>query len=304
MTKATARPRHIISVREINCSLIEAVFGRADMLHNARNDTLKGKSLCCVAAQPSTRTLMSFKAAISQLGGAHDTLPDPQHSSEFKGESFRDTVRVLAMYHDVLVVRHHDTQFPREAAQHSSVPVINAGNGPDEHPTQFLLDAYAIRKKSGRLENHTIVVCGDLQNGRAPRSLLLGFATHYPLNEFILVPGEGMDLKDDVEHYLRSKNITFRIEERLEEAIEDATVVYMTRWQKEYSDKHAWNYPTLTPKIAALAKKQALFMHPLPANRDRELPYEIDELPQAIYFKEQLWAGLTIRKALLQELLL
>ena len=298
---------HITDVRTIEPGFIRNVFSRARGLEGRRDESLKGHSLCCIAGQPSTRTLMSFKSAMIQLGGSHDTLPDPEKSSEFKGESFQDTIEVLSTYHDVIVIRHGNVNFPHEATAAASVPIINAGNGPDQHPTQFLLDAYAIEQKSGPLEGHTIALCGDLANGRAPRSLLLGIAAHFPNNEVIGVPGEGLGMREDAVDFAKGRGLKYREFKKLNDIIRDATVIYMTRWQKEYRGKGLAfldEFPSLTPELASKARSRALFMHPLPRNADRELPYAIDQFPQAIYKKEQLRAGLTVRKALLQELLL
>ncbi len=304
--KAAAKQQHVIDVRDLDKKFIDAVFSRAETLGHMRNDSLKGKSLCWVAESASTRTGMSFKAAITQLGGAHDSLPDPEHSSESKGESFEDTIRVVGTYHDVIVIRSKDAAFPSNAAKLSSVPVINAGNGPDQHPTQALLDAFTVKQKLGTLEGLKIALVGDLSRGRAPRSLALLFAKHYPNNEFVGVGPEELWMDTDVVEYLKEQKVRYSEVKRLTDVIGEVDVVYMTRLQKEHPRKGLFGveYPQLTLELAKKLDRHALIMHPLPANRERELPYSIDGLPQAIYLKDQLRAGLAVRKAILQELLL
>jgi aspartate carbamoyltransferase catalytic subunit len=298
--------RHVTDVRKLTPEFVSTVLARASALkYNVRNKSLEHKSICCIAKQASTRTIMSFRAAITQLGGTHDTLPDPEHSSQHKGESFADTIEVLGCYHDIIIIRASDINFPEEAVACSPVPIINAGNGPDQHPTQYLLDRFTIEQKLGTFEGLTIALVGDLANGRAPRSLALGIATHSPKNEVIGVPAEGLEMSDDVKQEMSRRKVNYREVKRLKDVISHANVIYMTRWQKEYSKKHLWgDYPSLTPELAIKADKRAIFMHPLPADRDRELPCEVDQFPQAIYKPFQVRCGLTVRKALLQELLL
>src|SRR5581483_7383050 len=182
---AKATP-HIIDIRAVDKALIERVFARAENIrHRHTDDSLKGRSMCWISPpkSASTRTRMSFAAAMEDLGGRCRDLPE-NSSMSGKEESFRDTVRVVGSYHDVIVIRSTLEQ-PYEAAQYSPVPVINGGNGPDQHPSQALLDGFTIKEKIG-LENLTVAFVGDLFSGRAARTLALFFAAHYPKkNKFI-----------------------------------------------------------------------------------------------------------------------
>lgn len=305
--KVRTKPPHIINIAKVEKRFIGRVFDRArNMGHRETNDSLKGKSMCWISPpqSASTRTQLSFAAAIEDLGGCCRGLPE-NSSMKGKAESLRDTVRVVGTYHDVIVMR-STQEDPHEAAKWSPVSVINAGNGPDEHPTQAMMDAFTIIEHFEDLRALKIAIVGDLECSRSVRSFALLVAAHYPDNELTGVSPPELRMKEDVRGALQQAGVTYHETSQLGDVIDWADVVIMTRLQREHQRKGLWavDYPCLTPELGKRISRHGLIMAPLPADRQRELPYEIDDLPQAVYLKQQLRAGPRVRKALLQELLL
>lgn len=299
---------HIVDIRTLDKKFIKRVFDRAkNMGHRHTDDSLKGKSMLWIAPPQaaSTRTHLSFAAAIEDLGGHCRELPE-NSSMKGKKESFRDTVQVVGSYHDVIVIR-SNKEDPYTAIQWSPVSVINAGNGPDQHPTQAMMTLFTLLQKFGSIEGLNIVLAGDLRWARAARSDELAIATFYPHNTIDRVSPPGLEMGEDVTSYSKERGVVTHNVKHLGDVIRKADVVMMYRNQSEHQTKGLpvtkTDYPVLTVDLARMAGNNALFMHPLPANRDTELPYEIDDFPQSVYLKEQLWSGPRIRKAILQELL-
>lgn len=306
------RLTHLISTQQFleNPEVVARMFRRADAFLRARtkgnfDDSLAGKLLATVFYEPSTRTRFSFEAAMLKLGGeVVSTEGAEQFSSTVKGESLEDTIRIIAGYADVLVLRHPEVGAAKRAAAVCPVPLINAGDGSGEHPTQALLDLYTIQKEQGTLKGFTIALVGDLLYGRTIHSLihLLSLCNNIRIN--LCSPRE-LRLPAEHEHFLKERNISFRKAASLEEILPEADIVYMTRIQKE-----RFSIPSLYEKVKdsfllkqshlALMKKRAIIMHPLP--RLNEIDLAIDADPRAAYFRQARY-GLYVRMALLEALL-
>jgi aspartate carbamoyltransferase catalytic subunit len=306
--------RHIVSARQFSREDLDIVMERAaamEMLANTKGSSkaLDGKVMSTLFYEPSTRTRMSFEFAMSKLGGrVCATENAKEFSSAAKGETIEDTIRVLA-YADVIVIRHYEQGAAARASMVSSVPIINAGDGPGEHPTQALLDLYTIKKEFGTVENKTIAMVGDLLNGRTVRSLSQ-LLTHFPGVRIIFISPKRLRICDDIKQLLNDKGVAFEESERLEDGLK-ADVLYMTRIQKERfkhpdgtADEEEYNkykgvYVLGLDKIRQMPD-HAIIMHPLP--RVDEIPVEADNDHRARYF-EQAKNGLYVRMALLDLLM-
>lgn len=309
--KQPQAPCHILAASQFDLKAIELVFKRAQQIEHSSTTsllhTLQGKTLACVFYEPSTRTSASFIAAMSKLGG--NVIPitqGVQYSSISKGESLEDTILTLGQYADAIVLRHPEVGASALAAKVSPVPIINAGDGIGEHPTQALLDLYTIQREFGRTSNLKVAFVGDLANGRTIHSLATLLAL-YPENEFSLISPFLLKLDVQSTPYLQIKDKVVReIHVRsnileAEEAILDADVIYMTRVQKERFG-FLENYSKvkdsclLTEDLVKRLKPSARILHPLP--RVNEIPKAIDSDPRAAYFRE-VKMGLYVRMALL-----
>ena len=296
--------KHLLGCRQLEDSEIVQIFAIAD--HYERGNTFNlNKTLISFFGEPSTRTRFSFEAAANRMGMQTLTAADASVSSSLKkGESWKDTFRTLSQYGDIIVCRHGDVNWVNAAKLYSRIPVINAGNGHDEHPTQALLDAYTIRKELSRLDNLKILVCGDLAFGRTVNSLLYLMKRYnpevyaYPASGTFSWAGRDTRFKFELqanEHHPKVKEVT------LAETIEllpYIDVLYMTRIQTERQDKVVVDdYFKLQGWIERLNKK-AIVLHPLP--RGDEIPPWFDEDPRAAYHERQVKNGLFIRMALLK----
>ncbi len=263
--------------------------------------------------EPSTRTRFSFEAAAQALGATCISTENArQFSSAYKGETLADTVRIASGYVDAIVLRYHQTGGAQEAALHATVPVINAGDGTGQHPTQALLDLYTILKHVGQLEGKEIVLVGDLGNGRTVHSLAYLLAKHYPNNRVVLLSPDvpQVMMPRNILGYFESKGVVWWKESEWSEVLlASADIVYMTRVQQErFKDNPVLhmevveqaNRLNLTPELVGRMKSSAIIMHPLP--RLGEIPPQIDQDPRAKYF-EQAQNGLWVRMALLLWLL-
>jgi len=248
--------------------------------------------------EPSTRTVSSFHTAVLLLGG--NILPvHSSTSSHQKGETLEDTIRTVMQFVDLIVMRHPEVGSAQRAASVSSVPIINGGDGPNEHPTQSLLDMFCIQSEIGRLDGLTVAMIGDLKFGRTVHSLSTIMSNFDVKLE--LVSPEALHMPDKVLNVLKSKGVKYHITSDLESAIAKADVLYVTRVQKErFDDIEDYNAVkdlyTFTPATMAKAKKTAILMHPLP--RVNEISVEVDADPRAIYFK-QVGYGKFLRAALI-----
>ena len=292
-----------LSTEEIN-SLIDTAN---DIIENPGkySERCRGKKLATLFFEPSTRTRLSFEAAMYELGGNVLGFSEAQSSSASKGESVADTVRVVESYADILAMRHPKEGAPTVAALNASIPVINAGDGGHNHPTQTLTDLITIKRELGRLDNLTIGMCGDLKFGRTVHSLI-GAAARYENIRFVFIAPRELRLPDYIINDVLEKNgIEYRETESLEKAMPELDVLYMTRVQRERFFNEAdyirlKDTYVLTPEKLASAKKDMRILHPLP--RVNEISVSVDSDPRACYFR-QAANGKYIRMALILKLL-
>ena len=265
----------------------------------------EGKKLATCFYEPSTRTRLSFEAAMLNLGGSVLGFASADSSSASKGESVSDTIRVISCYADICAMRHPKEGAPLVASQKSRIPVINAGDGGHQHPTQTLADLLTIRSLKGRLDNMTIGLCGDLKFGRTVHSLISALI-RYPGIKFVLISPEELRIPSYIrEDVLRANNIPFTEVERLEDAIPQLDVLYMTRVQKErFFNEEDYvrlkDFYILTKAKMELAPEDMIVLHPLP--RVNEISVEVDDDPRAVYFKQAQYA-VYVRMALILTLL-
>ena len=297
--------KNILSVKQFSRNDLEYVFSVAHEMRTMVErvgtfDLLKGKILANLFYEPSTRTSSSFMAAMERLGGAVIPISEVKYSSVAKGESLPDTVRTLGCYADVIVLRHPEVGSAALAARHAGKPVINAGDGAGEHPTQALLDTFTIREELGSLDNLTVTMLGDLKYGRTVHSLarLLtqfdGIKLNYVSPDILRMPSEVMD-------EVAAKGLPQSEHKILEKVLPKTDVLYVTRVQKErFEDPEAYekvkNAFVVNPKVMKLAKKDMIVLHPLP--RVTEISMDFDDDPRAAYFR-QMEFGLYVRMALL-----
>ena len=268
-------------------------------------DSCKYKKLATLFYEPSTRTRLSFEAAMLELGGSVLGFSSANSSSAAKGESMADTAKIISCYADIMAIRHPNDGAPFVASRNASVPVINAGDGGHQHPTQTLTDLLTIRSLKGRLDNLTIGLCGDLKFGRTVHSLIEALV-RYPNVKFVLISPEELRIPSYIrEDVLKKNNIEFVEEERLEDAIPDLDILYMTRVQKErFFNEEDYvrmkDFYILDKQKLSLAKDDMYILHPLP--RVNEIAVEVDNDPRAAYFKQAQY-GVYVRMALILTLL-
>ena len=300
--------RHLIGIEDLSVSEIEALIATAeDIIANPKkySEIAKGKKLATLFYEPSTRTRLSFEAAMMELGGGVLGFSEAQSSSAAKGESVADTAKVISCFADIMVMRHFKEGAPMVASLNASVPVINAGDGGHNHPTQTLTDLLTIKMEKGRFNNLTVGLCGDLKFGRTVHSLITALSRYTGIN-FVLISPEELKipeyLKDEV---LDAKGIEYKEVTDLEAVIGELDILYMTRVQKErFFNEQDYirlkDIYILTPDKLRLAKSDLCIMHPLP--RVNEISVAIDKDPRACYFKQVLY-GKYIRMALIKMLL-
>lgn len=264
-----------------------------------------GKKLATLFYEPSTRTRLSFEAAMLNLGGSVLGFSSANSSSASKGESVSDTIRVISCYADICAMRHPKEGAPMVASAVSSIPVINAGDGGHQHPSQTLTDLLTIRSLKGRLDHFTIGLCGDLKFGRTVHSLVRALARYEGVN-FIFISPEELKMPSYIkEEVLEANNIPYREVERLEDVMPDLDVLYMTRVQRErFFNEEDYvrlkDFYILNNQKMELAKDDMIVMHPLP--RVNEIAVEVDKDPRAAYFR-QVQYGVYVRMALILTLL-
>ena len=263
-----------------------------------------GRILATCFYEPSTRTRLSFESAMTRLGGRVIGFSDANSSSAAKGESVSDTIRVISCYADICAMRHPKEGAPMVAASKSLIPVINAGDGGHQHPTQTLTDLLTIRSLHGKLNGFTIGLCGDLKFGRTVHSLINALV-RYDNIKFVFVSPTELRLPDYVTDMLREKGIPYEEVIRLEDVIGDLDILYMTRVQKErFFNEEDYirlkDFYILTPEKLSLASENMLILHPLP--RVNEISVELDDDPRAAYFKQARY-GVYVRMALILTLL-
>lgn len=303
--------RHIISTRQfLDKRLVNDIFKIADGFERAERKgktpkSLRGKILACVFYEPSTRTRFSFESAMLKLGGGVIATENAAHfSSAIKGETLEDSIRIIGGYSDIIVLRHPASGAAARAAAVSPVPVINAGDGAGEHPTQALLDLYTIRKELKRMDGFAILLAGDLRYGRTIHSLIYLLSLSKNIKVFLASPKE-LRLPAQYKTFLKEHDIPFSETDRLESILPYSDVLYMTRIQKErFSSvrlyKKIKDSFVLDAPLLKRLPKHAIIMHPLP--RVNEIARAVDADPRAAYFR-QAKNGLYIRMALLVMLL-
>lgn len=304
--------KHIIKAAQFERSWLEEEFfpevrEMEGVVERGGANILYGKHMVTFFYEPSTRTRCSFEIAMSMLGGkvVFSTENARRFSSVAKGETIEDTIRVLCRYRpDVIVLRTDEEGMAQRAAQVSSVPIINAGDGPGEHPTQALLDLYTIQKEIGRISGISIAMVGDLARGRTVRSLSFLLAK-FPEVKIYFVSPENLRMRDDVKRHLAENGVWFKEEQDLREVAPKVDVIYQTRTQRERGSllerMQALKGSYIVDKeILSLMRKNAIIMHPLP--RNEEISPEVDDDPRAAYFR-QAENGLYVRMALLKMLL-
>ncbi|HEV7467199.1 MAG TPA: aspartate carbamoyltransferase [Candidatus Dormibacteraeota bacterium] len=304
----TARPRlldHVVSAHQFDRDLLEHVVERAGALDEVRDHRLEGRIMATLFYEPSTRTRLSFESAMVRMGGSViGTEAAREFSSAIKGETLEDTVRMVEAYADVIVLRHDEAGAAARAAAVASVPIVNAGDGPGEHPTQALLDLVTIHRELGRVDGLHVVLCGDLRHGRTARSLAL-LLTLYQGVRISLVAPQVVQMEADILALLRSRGVPYTVTDSLLEAVPDADVVYQTRIQKErFADPaefgRARGDTRIDARLMERLPERAIVMHPLP--RVDEIHPEVDADPRAAYFR-QARNGVAVRMALLEMLL-
>ena len=268
-------------------------------------EACKGKKIATLFYDPSTRTRLSFEAAMLNLGGSVLGFSSASSSSAAKGESVADTIRIISCYADICAMRHPKEGAPLVASEYSGIPVINAGDGGHQHPTQTLTDLMTIRSLKGRLDNLTIGLCGDLKFGRTVHSLINALVRYQGI-KFILISPNELKVPEYIrEEVLQANNIEYKEVSKLEEAMPDLDILYMTRVQRErFFNEEDYirlkdSYILDTGKMN-LAKQDMLVLHPLP--RVNEISVEVDSDPRAAYFK-QVQYGVYVRMALILTLL-
>jgi aspartate carbamoyltransferase catalytic subunit len=308
MTVETAPKRalgNVISSEQFDRPMLDQIFQRASALADLRDDRLTHRIMATLFYEPSTRTRLSFESAMLRLGGAVlGTEAARTFSSAIKGETLEDTIRMVSTYADVIVLRHDQEGAAARAAAVASVPVVNAGDGPGEHPTQALLDLYTIERELGRVEGVQIAFCGDLRFGRTARSLALLMAL-YPGVGMTFVAPEIVQVRRDILDRLEARGITCRLADQLTDVLDGIDVVYQTRVQKErFTDPAEYELARSAIRIDNALMEDlpstAIVMHPLP--RIDEIAPEVDADPRAAYFR-QAANGVAIRMALLEMLL-
>ena len=304
----TSRMRHVIESQQFSRSLLEELFARSEEMKREPHrfvGRLAGQVMAALFYEPSTRTRLSFEAAMLRLGGTTmGTDNAREFSSASKGETLEDTIRIVSGYADVIVLRHNEEGAARRAVTVSTVPIVNAGDGPGQHPTQALLDLYTIRDELSRIDGVRVAMVGDLANGRTVRSLTYLLSKFKEIKLWFVAPPQ-VAMRDDLKAHLDEHQVPWVETQDLDAVLPEVDVVYMTRIQKErFADPEAYNAVKgvyrMDREAAALMRKYAILMHPLP--RVDEIAPEVDDDPRAAYFR-QARNGLHVRMALLDRLL-
>ncbi len=299
--------RHLISPLDFTTEELDRLF---DLAADIERDPQKyahvceGKILATCFYEPSTRTRLSFESAMTRLGGKVIGFSDANSSSAAKGESVSDTIRVISCYADICAIRHPKEGAATVASSKALIPVVNAGDGGHQHPTQTLTDLLTIRSLKGRLGNFTIGLCGDLKFGRTVHSLIHALVRYENVN-FIFISPEELRIPDYITDMLKEKGIPYQEVIRLEDVLPELDLLYMTRVQKErFFNEEDYvrlkDFYILTPEKMELASDDMLVLHPLP--RVNEIDVAVDDDPRAAYFKQAQY-GVYVRMALIMTLL-
>ena len=300
--------RHLMSPLDFSVEELDQLISLAQDIEKYPDKyahACEGKKLATLFYEPSTRTRLSHEAAMLNLGGSVMGFSSADSSSAAKGESVADTIRMISCYADICAMRHPKEGAPMVACQYSSIPVINAGDGGHQHPTQTLTDLLTIKNLKGRLDNMTIGLCGDLKFGRTVHSLIHALVRYEGIR-FILISPEELRLPDYIRHdVLDKQNIPYQEVVRLEDALPNLDILYMTRVQKErFFNEEDYvrmkDFYVLDKKKMQLAPEDMYVLHPLP--RVNEISVEVDNDPRAAYFRQAQY-GVYVRMALILTLL-
>ena len=299
--------RHLMSPLDFTVEELDQLFDlAADIEHDPAKyaHACDGKVLATCFYEPSTRTRLSFESAMIHLGGQVLGFSDASNSSAAKGESVADTIRTISCYADICAMRHPKEGAPMVAAEKSGIPVINAGDGGHQHPTQTLTDLLTIRSLKKHLDNLTIGLCGDLKFGRTVHSLIEALV-RYPNVRFVFISPEELKVPDYITEMLKEKNIPYEEVIRLENVLPELDLLYMTRVQRErFFNEEDYvrlkDFYILDAAKLELASKDMLVLHPLP--RVNEISVDVDDDPRAVYFKQAQY-GVYVRMALILTLL-
>lgn len=299
--------RNLINADDFNVEEINEILNLAEEIIKSPSDfsnLCNGKILGTLFFEPSTRTRLSFESAIHRLGGDCIGFSESASSSTSKGESLADTIRTVSNYTDIIAMRNPKEGSAVLASSYAEVPLINAGDGGHQHPTQTLTDLLTIWMTKKRLNNMTIGLCGDLKFGRTVHSLIKAMS-RYENNKFVLISPEELQVPEYIKIFLKSKNIEFKEVEKMEDVIGELDILYMTRVQRERFFNEA-DYVRLKDSYILdndkmkLASENLAVLHPLP--RVNEIATEVDSDPRAVYFK-QVRYGVIVRMALILKLL-
>ncbi len=299
--------KHLIDIMQLSTAEIDELIATAqDIIANPAKyaESCKGKKLATLFFEPSTRTRLSFEAAMYELGGNVIGFSEAQSSSAAKGESVSDTCRTVSCYADIIAMRHPKEGAPYVASLKSTVPIVNAGDGGHNHPTQTLADLLTIRLEKGRFDTLTVGLCGDLKFGRTVHSLINAMS-RYEKVKFVLISPEELKIPEYLKDFLAANNIEFTESATLEAVMPELDILYMTRVQKERFFNEA-DYIRLKDTYILSAdklenaKEDLCIMHPLP--RVNEISTQVDDDPRACYFKQVLY-GKYMRMALILKLL-
>jgi len=304
----TSRLRHVIESQQFSRPILEDLFARAEEIKREPHHfigRLAGQVMAALFYEPSTRTRLSFEAAMLRLGGeTMGTDNAREFSSAAKGETLEDTIQIVGGYADVIVLRHNEEGAARRAAAVASVPIINAGDGPGQHPTQALLDLYTVRNELGRIDGVRVAMVGDLANGRTVRSLTYLLSKFKDIKVWFVAPPQ-VAMREDLKAHLDEHHVPWIETEDLNAVLPEVDVVYMTRIQKErFTDPEVYDAVKgvyhIDKDAMAMMRKYAILMHPLP--RVDEISPDVDADPRSAYFR-QARNGLHVRMALLDRLL-
>lgn len=296
--------RSLVSINDYNRDDYLRILDVAEEFEkNPGQDILRGYVIATLFFEPSTRTRLSFESAISRLGGKVIGFTDSSSSSTSKGESLRDTIRTVSNYSDLIVMRHPLEGSARLASEVASVPIVNAGDGANQHPTQTLLDLYSIRKTQNTLDNLNIFLVGDLKYGRTVHSLLMALS-RFNATFYFISPDE-LKMPDEYKAHLDSLGLKYHEHREFKELVKEADIIYMTRVQQErFTDpieyERVKNAYVLRRHMLEEARDNMRVLHPLP--RVNEIHLDVDESPQAYYFPQAL-NGVYTRQAIITTIL-
>lgn len=301
---------HVIEAQQFDKDLLSKIFAvtkeMEEVVSRYGSNILSRRIMATLFYEPSTRTRLSFEAAMRRLGGGVVTTESAtEFSSAAKGETLEDTIRIVEGYSDVIVLRHFESGAAKRAADVASVPILSAGDGPGQHPTQALLDVYTIKKEIGRLDGIKMAMVGDLANGRTVRSLAYLMTKYADVKLYFVAP-DVVRMKDDIKEYLTRSGVWFEERKDLMSVVKEVDVVYQTRIQRERFGDRTEDYEKargsyiIDASVMEALPQHARVLHPLP--RVDEIDPEVDSDPRAAYFR-QAHNGLYIRMALLQMVL-